>query len=87
MVSGHTVQASAKGAFYFAAVGVSKAFRYSLTVQGDASSTYVFDRLRYIDSGSQGGPIMASSYWSPEHVVKELEDITNRIDSCARGKS
>lgn len=87
VVSGNTVQASAKGSFYFAVVGMSKAFRYSLTIRGDSNSTYVFDRLRYIDSGSQGGPLMASSYWSPEYVVKELEDITNRIDSCARGSA
>ncbi len=86
VVTGSTVQVSAKTSFYFAAVGMSKAFRYSLTVQGDSSSTYTFDRMRYINEGSQGGPLMASSYWSPEYVVQELESIADSIDSCARGR-
>ncbi len=84
MVTGSTVQVSAKTSFYFAAVGMSKAFRYSLTVQGDSSSTYIFDRMRYINDGSQGGPLMAASYWSPEYVVQELEGIVDRIDNCTR---
>ncbi|MEE1922697.1 hypothetical protein V0R50_10620 [Pseudomonas sp. 148P] len=86
VITGSAVQASAKTSFYFAAVGMSKAFRYSLAVQGDSNSTYTFDRMRYINEGSQGGPLMASSYWSPEYVVQELESIADSIDSCARGR-
>lgn len=82
---GSTVHVSAKASFYFAAVGISKPFRYSLTVQGDSNSTYTFDRLRYINDGSQGGQLMAASYWSPEYVVQELEGIADSINRCTGG--
>lgn len=82
--SGNSIQASGKTSFYFAAVGMSKAFRYSLNIHGDSNSVYTFDRLSYINNGSQGGPIMASKHWSPEYVVQELETITDRIDTCIR---
>lgn len=82
--TGQSVQASGKTSFFFAQVGMSKAFRYSLNIQGDKNSVYTFDRLRYINSGSQGGPLMASKHWSPEYVVQELENITESIDACVR---
>lgn len=82
--TGNSIQASGNTSFYFAEVGMSKSFRYSLSVRGDNNSVYTFDRLRYINNGSQGGPMMASKYWSPEYVVQELEEITNRIDACIR---
>lgn len=86
VITGTSVQASAKTSFYFAQVGMSKAFRYSLSISGENRSVYKFDRLRYIDNGNQGGPIMASKYWSPEYVVQELESIADNIDMCVRSR-
>lgn len=86
VISGDSVQASAKSSFYFAAVGMSKSFRYSLLISGGNSSVYKFDRLHYINDGSQGGQIKASTYWSPEYVVQELESIADRIDDCVRSR-
>jgi hypothetical protein len=86
VINGTSVQASAKTSFYFAQVGMSKAFRYSLLISGENGSIYKFDRLRYIDNGNQGGPIMASKYWSPEYVVQELESIADNIDTCVRSR-
>ena len=82
--AGSSIEASGKTSFYFAQVGMSKTFRYSLKIRGDNNSVYTFDRLRYINNGSQGGPMMASKYWSPEYVVQELEEIADRIDACIR---
>ncbi|WP_179053320.1 hypothetical protein [Pseudomonas hunanensis] len=82
VVAGASVQASAKSSFYFAAVGMSKAFRYSLLISGENGSVYKFDRLHYINDGSQGGQIKASTYWSPEYVVQELESIADRVNDC-----
>ncbi|MDD1979633.1 hypothetical protein [Pseudomonas tussilaginis] len=84
--TGSSIEASGKTSFYFAEVGMSKAFRYSLKIRGDNNSVYTFDRLRYINNGSQGGPIMASKWWSPEYLVEELESITDRIDACTRSR-
>ncbi|VVQ16888.1 hypothetical protein PS914_05924 [Pseudomonas fluorescens] len=84
IIVGSAVQASGKSSFYFARVGANEAFRYTVRVDGQSSSSYTFERLRYFGSGTQGGPIMASQYWSPEKLVEELETITDRIDACAR---
>ncbi|MNG74486.1 hypothetical protein D3C81_809210 [compost metagenome] len=84
VIAGASVQASAKGSFFFPSAGVSKPFRYSLSISGESGSVYKFDRLRYINDGSQGGQIMASKYFSPEYVVQELESIADNIDACVR---
>lgn len=86
VISGSSVQASAKSSFYFAPVGVSKPFRYSLLISGERQTAYKFDRLYYINDGSQGGQMKASSYWSPEYVVQDLESIADRIDECTRSR-
>lgn len=86
IITGTAVQASAKTSFYFAQIGMSKELRYSLLISGEGNSVYKFDRLRYMNDGSQGGPIMASRYWSPEYVVQELESIADSIDECARSR-
>jgi hypothetical protein len=84
--TGRSIQVSGKASFYFAAIGMSKAFRYSLNIHGDNSSVYTFDRLNYINDGNQGRPLMASRHWSPEYVVQELENITDRIDACIQAR-
>lgn len=86
VISGTSVQASAKSSFYFSPAGISKPFRYSLLISGESQTVYKFDRLHYINDGSQGGEIKASSYWSPEYLVQDLENIADRIDECARSR-
>ncbi|MCY1550413.1 hypothetical protein D9M68_866670 [compost metagenome] len=61
---------------------MSYPFRYTLEVRG---GHYEFSRIRYMFEGSEGGPIRATSPWSPENVYSALEEVVDRVDSCRRG--
>lgn len=85
-IDGNVVRASGKSSFQFESAGQILPFRFSVAVSGERDTSYVFDRIRYLKDAGQGGPAMASRWWSPENLVAELEDVAERIDECARAR-
>jgi hypothetical protein len=77
-------QVTATGAMYWEGGGVtSLPFRYNLSLAPANGTTYIFTRMVYANGGvASASPLMASSWWSPQHAYEAMEEVVGRIDEC-----
>jgi len=80
---GIEVQASGSAAFLPPPPSISKTFRYTLTVRTGNTSTYVFNRIRYVAAG----PIGAIEGVGAEDAYREMEAVADRVNSCILSQS
>ena len=75
-------QVTANGAMHWDGGGVgSLPFRYNLSLTPVNGTTYTFTRMFYANGGvASASPLMASSWWSPQHAYAAMQDVVGRID-------
>ena len=77
-------QVTATGAMQWDGGGVrSLPFRYNLSLTPANGTTFTFTRMFYASGGvASANPLMASSWWSPQHAYAAMEEVVGRIDEC-----